>query len=281
MARIDAHQHFWRYSPTRESWITAEMAAIARDFLPPAVQPLLAAHGFAGAVAVQAHSSEAETDFLLGLAAAHSFIQGVVGWVDLQAADVADRLAHYRQFAQLKGFRAMLQGEANRALMLQPAFRRGLAALEPHGFTYDLLILPDQLPYAATLARALPNQRFVVDHLAKPPIKTQEIAAWAHDLRALAALDNVHCKVSGLVTEADWHHWQPSDFRPYLDVVFEAFGPARVLFGSDWPVCNVAGDYGAVVGLLENYLRPFSASEQAQVWGGNATHFYNLIPSES
>ena len=274
--RLDAHQHFWHYDPQRDAWITPDMAALRRDFGPADLQPLLARHGFAGCVAVQAAQSEAETEWLLALAAAHPFIRGVVGWVDLQAPDVAERLAHYRQFGALKGFRHGLQGEAERVLLLTPAFRRGIAALGAAGFTYDLLILPDQLGYARQLAADFPHQPFVLDHLAKPPIKGQQIGDWDRDVRALAALPNVCCKVSGLVTEAHWQTWQPRDFRPYLDVVFEAFGPARVLFGSDWPVCNVAGGYGAVVGLAQEYLASFSAAEQAAFWGGNAARFYSL-----
>ncbi|TPG71847.1 amidohydrolase family protein [Hymenobacter nivis] len=274
--RIDAHQHFWQYNAQRDAWITPDMAAIRRDFGPDDLGPLLAQHGFGGCVAVQASQSEAETDWLLTLAAAHPFIKGVVGWVDLQAPDVAERLAYYQQFGKLKGFRHVLQGEADRALMLTPAFRRGLTALGPLGFTYDLLILPDQLRYAGQLAAAFPQQRFVLDHLAKPPIKAQEIDAWARDVRALAAHGNVWCKASGLLTEADWHAWQPQDFRPYLDVVFEAFGTGRVLFGSDWPVCNVAGGYAAAVGVAQGYVAALSASEQAGFWGGNAASFYSI-----
>jgi L-fuconolactonase len=276
MPRIDAHQHFWHFDPVRDAWITPDMAAIQRDFLPTDLQPLLQKHGLDGCVAVQASQSEAETNWLLELAAAHDFIKGVVGWVDLQAADVAERLGHYQQFAKLKGFRHVLQGEADRALMLTPGFRRGIGALSTFGFTYDLLILPDQLGYAAELAGAFPNQPFVVDHIAKPPIKAQEIDDWMRNIRRLAAHENVCCKVSGMVTEADWQHWKPEDFRPYLDVVFAAFGPERVLYGSDWPVCNVAGGYSRALGLLEAYLAPFAPAEQAQFWGENAGRFYNL-----
>jgi L-fuconolactonase len=276
MPRIDAHQHFWHFDPVRDAWITPDMAAIRRDFLPTDLAPILQQHGLDGCVAVQASQSETETDWLLELAASHGFIKGVVGWVDLQADNVAERLGHYQQFAKLKGFRHVLQGEADRALMLAPAFRRGVGALAEFGFTYDLLILPDQLGYAAELAQAFPSQPFVVDHIAKPPIKAQEIDDWMRDIRQLATHENVCCKVSGLVTEADWQRWQPQDFRPYLDVVFAAFGPERVLYGSDWPVCNVAGGYDRALGLLADYLAPFSAAEQAQFWGDNATRFYGL-----
>jgi L-fuconolactonase len=274
--RIDAHQHFWQYDAVRDAWITPDMAAIRRDFGPVDLQPLLAQHSLDGCVAVQASQSEAETDWLLALATAHPFIKGVVGWVDLQAADVAERLGHYRQFDQLKGFRHVLQGEADRALLLTPAFRRGIAALGQHGFTYDLLILPDQLQFARQLVADFPGQPFVLDHIAKPLIKAQVMSDWARDVRALAALPNVCCKVSGLVTEADWHAWQLQDFRPYLDVIFEAFGPERVMFGSDWPVCLVAGDYDAVVQLAQDYLAAFSAREQTLFWGENAAAFYSL-----
>ncbi|GAB2943549.1 amidohydrolase family protein [Hymenobacter coalescens] len=276
MSRIDAHQHFWRYEPVRDAWISADMQAIRRDFGPDDLAPLLRRHGFQGCVAVQADQSERETAWLLALAAAHPFIRGVVGWVDLQAADVVERLAYYQQFPRLKGFRHVLQGEADRALMLTPAFRRGLGALQAHGFTYDLLIRPDQLGYAAELADIFPTQPFVLDHMAKPYIQRGELEPWRRQLRALAGRENVLCKVSGLVTEADWQHAQPADFRPYLDAAFEAFGPQRLLYGSDWPVCNVAGGYARAYGLVEDYLRTFSAEEQRQFWGETAAQFYRL-----
>lgn len=252
------------------------MAAIQRDFLPADLQPVLAEQGITGCVVVQSDQSATETHFQLLNAAHHDFIRGVVGWVDLQAPDVVEQLAAYQEFDKLKGFRHVLQGEANRALMLTPAFRRGIAALARQGYTYDLLILPDQLLSAAQLAAAFPEQKFVLDHIAKPRIKEQIMGDWARDLRTLAACDNVWCKVSGMVTEANWQHWQREDFRPYLDVVFEAFGPHRVMFGSDWPVCNVAGGYGRALSIAEAYLSAFSAAEQALFWGGTATSFYNL-----
>lgn len=278
MPRIDAHQHFWQFDAERDAWITPDMAVIRRDFLPADLQPILQAHGLEGCVAVQASQSETETDWLLSLAADHDFIRGVVGWIDLRAENVAERLAHYAQFDKLKGFRHVLQGEADRALMLRPEFRRGLAALCQHGFTYDLLVLPDQLGYAAELAQAFPTQPFVLDHLAKPLIKAGELEPWRRDIQALAVHENVLCKVSGMVTEADWQLWQPADFRTYLDVVFEAFGTGRVLFGSDWPVCNVAGGYGHMHALVADYVARLSATEQAGFWGDNATRFYRLTP---
>lgn len=274
--KIDAHQHFWQYDPLRDAWIDNSMAAIQRDFMPADLEPVLARHGLDGCVAVQSDQSEAENEFQLTNATHHSFIKGVVGWVDLQADNIGERLAYYSQFKKMKGFRHVLQGEPNRALMLTPDFRRGIAALQQYGFTYDLLIFPDQLGYALELVAAFPNQSFVLDHIAKPNIKAQEIEAWEKNFRALAAHENVCCKVSGMVTEADWQNWQFQDFRPYLDVVFEAYGPARVLFGSDWPVCEVAGGYDAVVGLVQQYLASFSVQEQVLFWGENATKWYRL-----
>jgi L-fuconolactonase len=274
--KIDAHQHFWQYEPVRDAWINQEMAVIQRDFLPTDLQPLLARNSLDGCVVVQSDQSEAENEFQLANAAQHSFIKGVVGWVDLQAENIADRLSYYSQFEKLKGFRHVLQGEANRALMLTPDFQRGIAALEPRNFTYDLLIFPDQLAYSRELVAAFPNQRFVLDHIAKPDIKGQQIDKWAADLKALAAHENVWCKVSGMVTEARWQAWQSCDLRPYLDTVFEAFGTSRVMFGSDWPVCEVAGGYDAVVQLAQDYLAGFSTQEQSLFWGDTATAFYSL-----
>ncbi|MDF7811431.1 amidohydrolase family protein [Hymenobacter sp. YC55] len=274
--RIDAHQHFWQYDPVRDAWITSEMSAIQRSFGPTDLKPLLDRNNFAGCVLVQSDQSETENEFQLANAAQYTFIKGMVGWVDLQADNVGERLAYYSQFDKMKGFRHVLQGEANRALMLLPNFQRGIAALQQHNFTYDLLIFPDQLGYARELVANFPNQPFVLDHIAKPNIKAKHLGDWEKDLRALAAHENVWCKVSGMVTEADWQTWQPQDFQPYLDVVFEVFGPTRVLFGSDWPVCEVAGGYDAVVGLVQQYVATLSAHEQALFWGENAAAFYKL-----
>jgi L-fuconolactonase len=276
MAKIDAHQHFWRFEAERDTWITDEMANLRRDFLPPNLQPLLRRYNFDGSIVVQSAQSEDENEFQLSNANANTFIKGIIGWVDLQADNISEQLAYYSQFAKLKGFRHVLQGEADRALMLRPEFRRGISALSQHGFTYDLLILPDQIPFATELASAFPNQAFILDHLAKPRIREQLLDDWAHDIRTLAAKDNVSCKVSGLLTEADWQRWQPIDIQPYLDVVFNAFGSKRVMFGSDWPVCEVAGGFDKTMSLLEDYLAPFSFTEQSLFWGDNAVTFYNL-----
>jgi L-fuconolactonase len=276
MIKIDAHQHFWQFDPVRDSWIKEDMEVIRRDFLPEDLQPVLEQHGIGGCVAVQADESPAETAFLLGHAHKHDFIKGVVGWVDLGAEDISDQLAAGKQYPKLKGFRAILQGAANPALMLQPAFKHGIGQLRSFGYTYDILIFANQLKYLPELAGAYPDQLFVVDHLAKPDIKNQDIEVWRRQIQALAAHQNVYCKVSGLVTEASWQHWQPADFRPFLDVVVSAFGPARLMYGSDWPVCLVAASYGQVLALAQDYFASFSPGEQALIFGGTALKFYNL-----
>lgn len=276
MLKIDSHQHFWKFDRLRHSWINAEMAAIQRDFMPADLFPVLEENGIDGCVVVQVDQTPEENEFQLQNAADHDFIKGVVGWVDLQAADIEAQLAELKTHAKLKGFRHILQGEADRALMLKPAFVNGISKLSEFGFTYDLLIFPDQLKYAAELVRQFPNQPFVLDHIAKPDIRHGKIDEWKEGIQELASYENVYCKASGMVTEADWKLWKPEDFTPYLDVVFESFGAERVMYGSDWPVSLVAASYGQVKGLVQNYISKCTATEQELFWGGNATKFYNL-----
>jgi L-fuconolactonase len=276
MKRIDAHQHFWHFDPVRDSWINEEMKSIQRDFLPPDLLPLLRDNGFDGCVAVQANQSESETEFLAALAADNEFIFGVVGWIDLRAADISERLAKYKAYPVVKGFRHVLQGEAQRDFMLRPDFKRGIAALRQYDFLYDILVFPDQLNYSAELVAAFPDQPFVIDHLAKPGIKKGEIEGWKSDIEKIASYPNVYCKISGMVTEADWSGWKQSDFVPYMDVVVNAFGTNRIMFGSDWPVCQVAATYKEVAGIVKEYFSSFSQAEQDRFFGGNATSFYHL-----
>ncbi|MDR3711259.1 MAG: amidohydrolase family protein [Puia sp.] len=274
---IDAHQHFWKFDPVRDSWITDEMSVIRRDFGPADLLPLLEANGMEGSVIVQSDQSEEENVFQLENAEKFDFVKGVVGWVDLRSPAVNERLAYYRQFEKLKGFRHVLQGEKDRALMLTPDFKRGIGALKPYGYTYDILIYHDQLRYIPELAAAFPDQPFVIDHIAKPFIRTgQYLDEWKKDMKAAASHENVFCKISGMVTEADWQHWKKEDFKPYLDTVVEAFGTRRILYGSDWPVCLVAASYARMIHLVRDYFASFSKPEQAAFFGGNATTFYNL-----
>jgi L-fuconolactonase len=276
---IDAHQHFWKFDPVRDSWITEDMSAIRRDFGPADLLPLLEANSLEGSVIVQSDQSEEENIFQLENAQKFDFIKGVVGWVDLRARDVNDRLDYYRQFEKLKGFRHVLQGEADRALMLTPDFKKGIGALRPFGFTYDILIYPDQLRYIPELAAAFPDQPFVIDHIAKPSIRDgdgQHQEEWKAGIRAAAAHENIYCKISGMVTEADWKNWKKEDFRAVLDTVVDAFGTKRILYGSDWPVCLVAASYNQMIHIVRDYFAGFSRSEQTAFFGGNATAFYNL-----
>ena len=273
--KIDSHQHFWIFDPVRDSWITPEMETIQRDFLPGDLKEELDKNKIDGCVAVQADQSDNETEFLLHLADANSFIKGVVGWVDLKAPGLYDRLEVYSQYEQLKGFRHVAQGQSE-GFLLQPDFLKGVGQLAAFDFTYDILIYANQLKEAFEFARQLPKVRFVLDHIAKPDIKKGETEPWAQDIRKLAELPNVSCKVSGMVTEADWYTWKKGDFKPYLDVVFEAFGTDRLLFGSDWPVCLVASDYGKMISVMTDYISDLSKPEQEKIMGENAVKFYNL-----
>jgi len=274
--KIDAHQHFWKYDPVRDSWFTDEMPVIRRDFFPEHLHPILQENNFDGCVAVQADQSEADTDFLLDLAGKNNFIKGVVGWVDLQSKKLEERLEHYKQFNKLKGFRHVLQGEKDRSFMLQPEFTRGIKALQQFNFTYDILIFPDQLQYTKKFAAMFPQQKFVIDHLAKPTVKEKKIDEWKKDIEAIAEYQNVCCKISGLVTEADWKNWNKDDLTPYIDVVVNAFGTDRIMFGSDWPVCLLAASYRKMLDIVKDYFSSFSKEDREKFFGGNAINFYNL-----
>ncbi|HEX8462238.1 MAG TPA: amidohydrolase family protein [Segetibacter sp.] len=273
---IDAHQHFWQYNAVRDNWITDDMAAIRKDFLPADLQPVLVQNSFAGSILVQSDQSEEHNEFLLQLAYGSDFIKGIVGWVDLQSENIRESLQYYQQFSIIKGFRHVLQGEQDRALMLKPAFMRGIKALQDFGYTYDILIFPDQLQYIPAFVGAFPDQKFVIDHIAKPNIKDHLIEDWQRDIAAVAEYKNVFCKISGMVTEADFKNWRKEDFTPYIDVVVKSFGIDRIMYGSDWPVCLVAGSYKEVSGIVKDYFSSFTPEEQAKVFGTNATAFYNL-----
>jgi L-fuconolactonase len=276
MLKIDSHQHFWKFDPVRDSWINDDMKGIQRDFLPLDLKPVLEQSGFDGCVTVQSDQSETENEFQLKNAQDYEFIKGVVGWVDLQALNIDERLSYYKQFKKLKGFRHVLQGEKQRDFMLRPAFKNGISLLKRYGYTYDILIFPDQLKFSAELVSLFPDQAFVIDHIAKPYIKDKKIDDWKRDIQAIAKYENVWCKVSGMVTEADWKNWKKDDFTPYLDAVVEAFGIQKLMFGSDWPVCLVAASYSQMLDILTSYFSKFSENERALLFGGNATKFYNL-----
>ena len=279
MLKIDAHQHFWRYDPVRDSWINQEMTILQDDFMPEHLQPILEHYGFQGSVVVQSDQSIEENLFQLQNAEQYPFIKAVVGWVDMEAADLTEQLQQFRQYPKLKGFRSMLQSENDRSAMLRPKFKRGISQLKSFGYTFDLLVLPDQLKYALELVTEFPDQSFVLNHIGKPNIRHRAIADWQKDIKALADQQNVYCKVSGMVTEADLRNWKFEDFKPYLDVIFESFKTNRVMYGSDWPVCRLAATFGEVTAILDGYTAAFSEHERALFWGGNACEFYHINPA--
>jgi L-fuconolactonase len=271
---IDAHQHFWRYDARDYGWIDESMAAIRRDFLPPDVKCEMDRAGVEGSVAIQARQTVDETHWLLDLAATHPYIRGVVGWIDLQG-DVDAQLAAVGDNPALVGVRHTVQGEPDDFLE-RPAFLDGIGRLDGTGLAYDILVYARQLPAALSFARRFPRQPFVLDHLGKPDMRGGEFNAWRDQLQALANLPHVCCKLSGLVTEADWNAWTPGQLRPYLDAALESFGPSRVMIGSDWPVCLVAASYAEVLGLVIDAIAEYSTDERQQMLGGTAQQFWNL-----
>ena len=273
--RIDSHQHFWKFDPVRHAWIDSSMQNIAKDFLPKDLKPLLETNLMDGCIAVQADQSETETQFLLRLAEENSFIKGVVGWVDLSAKDLSKRLEVFSKKPLFKGVRHVLQAERE-GFMLQDKFLRGISELKNFNLTYDILIYPNQLEEARVLIEKNPDQPFVLDHLAKPYIKQQKIKNWASDMKELARHKNVYCKLSGMVTEADWNHWQFEDFKKYLSMALETFGSDRLMFGSDWPVCLLAGSYQHIVKIIDLFIEDLKSEEKNNIMGGNACNFYNL-----
>lgn len=274
--RIDAHQHFWRYDAADYAWITDAMAPLKRDFLPADLKPLLEGIGFDGSIAVQARHSVDETRWLLDLAETHPCLRGVVGWVDLCSPDAPRHLEELANNRKLVGIRHVAQDEPEDEFLLRPDFCRGIALLQDFGLAYDILIYPRHLGVAVSFARRFPEQRFVLDHIAKPGIANHVLEPWNRDVRALAELANVHCKLSGMVTEARWKQWRREDFRPYLDTVLEAFGPSRLMIGSDWPVCTLAADYRSTMEIVMEFIEELSGAEREAILGGNCAQFYRL-----
>ncbi len=273
--RIDSHQHFWRYNPAKDTWITDEMNVIQRDFMPEDLFPVLQENNIEGCVAVQADQSEEETTFLLELAAQNNFIKGVVGWIDLKAQNLEEKLQQYRSYPLLKGFRHIVQAEPD-GFLLTEQFIKGVSLIDQYGYAYDILIYHHQLEEAVRFADRLPARQLVLDHCAKPPIKEHHITHWSKQLKELAARQHIYCKISGLFTEADWKEWRAEDIYPYLDVVMNAFGEDRIMFGSDWPVCLLAATYAQSCEVLQEYFSRFSKEQQAKFWGENAKRFYQL-----
>lgn len=276
MLKIDAHQHFWNYNPQRDTWIDDSMSILKRDYLPNGLKQELINNNIDGCIAVQANQSEEETLYLLSLAEEYTFIKGVVGWIDLTSDNVHKKLDYYKQFKQLKGFRHILQSEKKRDLMLHPAFASGISHLQEFNFTYDILVYKDQLKYINEFVSLFPNQKFVLDHLGKPEIRNKEISSWKKDIESLKHNENVFCKLSGIVTEANWDNWKEEDFTKYLDIIIDTFGINRIMFGSDWPVCLLAATYSEVLEIVSDYFAAFSSSEKEKLFGLNALKFYSL-----
>ncbi|MET7485373.1 amidohydrolase family protein [Streptomyces sp. NPDC005538] len=277
---VDAHHHVWDLSVRDQDWITGpELQPLRRDFTVTDLEPEARAAGIDRTVLVQTVTVAEETPEFLALADAHDIIAGVVGWTDLTRPDIADELARLRELPgghHLKGIRHQVQGEPDPNWLLRPDVLRGLAAVADAGLVYDLLVLPQQLPACVETAAFLPQLTFVLNHLGKPPIASGQLEPWATPLRSLAALPNTYCKLSGLVTEADWKTWRTKDLRPYADTALDAFGPSRLMFGSDWPVCTLAATYAQVADAAGELTEDLSAAERAAVFEGTATRVYGL-----
>jgi len=271
---IDTHVHFWKYNKQRDGWMDT-MKILQQDYLPENISLTLTRNGVDGCVAVQADQSELETHFLIELAKTHPIIKGIVGWIDLQNENVEERLAYFSKYPIIKGWRHIVQGEPGNFLSGKN-FRRGLSFLQAYDFTYDVLIYHHQLQQAVEFVSQFPDQKFIIDHCAKPDIRHKKIEDWKVLMKEMATHSNVHCKVSGLFTEAAWKEWSAGEFYPYLDIVFQEFGIDRLLFGSDWPVILVSGIYVQWKSLLEKFMENFPEEEKQKFFGDNAVRFYNL-----
>jgi len=274
--KIDSHQHFWKFNVDEYGWINEQMQVLKRNFLPADLYPELQSSGFDGCVVVQARQSLEETAWLLELVSNNDFIKGVVGWLDLCSEDVKYQLDKWPAYPKLKGLRHVLHDEPDDNFMLRKDFLNGIGCLKEYNLTYDLLVFPSHLKNVNLLARQFPEQTFILDHIAKPNIKGKQTNPWENEIKELAELPNVYCKLSGMVTEADWNNWKESDFKEYLDVVFYAFGTERLMIGSDWPVCLLGGSYSKVMGIVMNYISGLPESDQKLVMGLNAVKAYNL-----
>jgi L-fuconolactonase len=272
---IDAHQHFWHYHPDTHEWINDSMSEIKKDFLPEELGPLLVENGIDGCIAVQADQSVEETRFLVDLASQYNWIKAVIGWVDLKSEDIETKLAAWKQWPVIKGFRHILQSE-DPSFMLSPEFLKGIDALQKYDYCYEILIYPQHLSATLLLVKQFPEMRFVIDHIAKPAIKNQQIADWQNGIVSLGLQKNVFCKVSGMVTEANWKEWNHADFDPYLSIVKQAFGMDRLIYGSDWPVCLVAANYKQQFTICKQYFSNCTENEIAMLFGGNAKRFYQI-----
>jgi L-fuconolactonase len=273
---IDSHQHFWKYDPVRDSWITDDMQVLKKDYLPADLEEVYKVNKVDGSVVVQADQSEKETEFLLSLGNQNAFIKAVVGWTDLKSPQLESKLQDYARFAKLKGFRAITQGQPDEAYFLNKDFHQGISVLNHFNYTYDILIYHYQFKAAIKFVEKFPDQHFMLDHLGKPDIKGQEFKKWKEQIRIMSAHPNLFCKLSGMITEAHWQKWRYEDVNPYLEIAAEYFGVDRLCFGSDWPVCLVAGKYAEVLDIVQKFVRQVSEKDQKKIMAENAIKFYNL-----
>ncbi len=274
--KIDSHQHFWNYNPDDYGWISDDMEILRKDYLPDRLKTELSSAGFDGSVAVQARQSLEETQWLLNLADKHNFIKGVVGWVDLCSPDVEKQLMHFSANPKLVGVRHVIHDEQDVNFMLRKSFLNGIAFLKKFGLTYDILIFPEHLPNTIQLVSRFPEQIFILDHIAKPPVKDKKTSPWKEDIEKLARFGNVCCKLSGMVTEANVKNWKQEEFIPYLNIVFDAFGTDRLMIGSDWPVCTLGGSYGQILQVVLDYISNFPEQDKKKILGENAIKAYKL-----
>ena len=273
---IDSHQHFWKYEPVKHSWIDDDMSVIRKNFLPSDLAKVYQENGINGCVAVQADQTLEETDFLIDLASSNDYIKGIVGWVDLRSENIEEALEKYSKHNIVKGFRHVVQGESDHNFLLRPNFLRGISLLERYNFTYDILVFPHQLGAVLEFVKQFPKQKFVIDHIAKPYIKDGFFEGWASQMKSISKQENVYCKMSGMITEADYNTWTLEQLNPYMDLILNVFGSNRIMFGSDWPVCLVAGNYKQVKEIVTNFIVKLSDSEQRGIMGYNAINFYNI-----
>ena len=272
---IDSHQHFWNYNPERDTWIDESMQVLKKNFLPENLKPILIDNGIDGCISVQADQSYQETEFLLKCASNNKFIKGVVGWVDLCSPNLEKKLEKYTSDKMFKGVRHIVQSESPEYL-LRKDVQSGISKLSKFNLTFDLLVTPIQLQSAIKLVKIFPNQKFVLDHIAKPRISEPLNKNWVSDIINLSKYSNVFCKISGLVTETKGYNFSETDFLPFLDVIFKYFGFDRIMYGSDWPVCLLAADYKKVLEIISNYLMSYDSKIREKIMGTNAKIFYNL-----
>jgi L-fuconolactonase len=274
--KIDAHHHLWKYNKENYGWIDQNMGVLRRDFLPPDLDKELCSAGIDGAVAIQAQQTLSETAWLLSLADQFSFIRAVVGWAPIASEDFSAHLDQLQSSRKLKGLRHIIQSEPDDNFILNASFNRGIARLKNAGLVYDILIFEKHLPAAIQFADRHPQQRFVLDHVAKPRIRERAMDPWRRNIAELAKRENVYCKISGMVTEADWSAWSQQDLWPYLEVVLEAFSPQRLMAGSDWPVCLLAVSYSGWFAVLNAFLGKLTVPERERILGGTASEVYGL-----